>query len=372
MSETDVIRRASVAREIALWVGAVLGGFCLLVSVVAVAVGITPLVFRSGSMEPQIPTGALGVAVRTDAADLRSGDVVSVIWSSGSRVTHRLVSKEGLGNGVFALTTKGDANADVDLEVVPASSVDRLIWSVPGAGYVVEEVSKPVWVFAAGILAGALIVIAFRTPAARGVRRGGSGRRVAARRDPVDDLEPALAEPLAAPAPSTPSVPSPDAPRPIAHRARRRGPLVVSLSLVLVLGAMGAVAPPTGTLAAFRVDRTGEATFTTTMLGTPAVTTCARRGLTSNIDVAWNAPTSGLTPTGYRMEVTKRTVLGGTVSPVTTNASTRTAAFTVNLLDIGAYDIRIFATYATNWRSQTPGAATGNVITGAVFTCSIP
>ena len=50
------------AREVLLTSGAVIGALCILLPLGALVFGVTPLVFRSGSMSPAIETGALGLA----------------------------------------------------------------------------------------------------------------------------------------------------------------------------------------------------------------------------------------------------------------------------------------------------------------------
>ena len=100
-------------REILLTVGAVLGAVCLLLGVVAVTAGVHLLVFRSGSMSPTIDTGDLALTRTVDATELRVDDVVSVIDSSGNRVTHRLVNVAEQGDQ-RQLTLRGDANEQSD------------------------------------------------------------------------------------------------------------------------------------------------------------------------------------------------------------------------------------------------------------------
>ena len=76
MNQSMTPRRSR--RELALNVGAVAGTVCILATLASVFFGITPLVLRSGSMAPQISTGALALARTVPAADLRFGDIVSV------------------------------------------------------------------------------------------------------------------------------------------------------------------------------------------------------------------------------------------------------------------------------------------------------
>ncbi|MDP8016394.1 signal peptidase I [Rhodococcus hoagii] len=155
--------------NVALNVGAVLGVVCVLATVVSLIFGIKPLIFRSGSMSPEIPTGALALSRETPAADLRAGDVVSVNNEQGTRITHRIdeiLSQEG---DSAVLILKGDANAEPDPSPYAVTDVDRLFFSVQGLGYVVSWLSSSVAVFLGGVLAGGLLMLAFG-PAAQ-VRR---------------------------------------------------------------------------------------------------------------------------------------------------------------------------------------------------------
>ncbi len=104
--------RQALGREVLLDVGAVLGLLCILAALAHTFLGVSLLAFRSGSMAPAIETGALALAVERPVADLRPGDVVSVVDPDGVRVTHRLV--EATSDG---LLLKGDANPAPDGEL---------------------------------------------------------------------------------------------------------------------------------------------------------------------------------------------------------------------------------------------------------------
>jgi signal peptidase I len=130
-------------REILLTVGAVLGAVCLLLGAVAVTAGVHLLVFRSGSMSPTIDTGDLALTRTVAASELRVDDVVSVIDSSGNRVTHRLVNTAEQGDQ-RQLTLRGDANEQPDAEVYTVTEAQRVVLVVPKAGYVVAWTTGPV------------------------------------------------------------------------------------------------------------------------------------------------------------------------------------------------------------------------------------
>ncbi|QBJ97347.1 signal peptidase I [Rhodococcus sp. ABRD24] len=151
----------SRGRDIALNVGAIAGLICVLAAVASFLFGIKPLIFRSGSMAPDIPTGALALSKTTQAADLQVGDVVSVENQQGTRITHRvdeIVSSDGTSS---VLILKGDANQDADLTPYTVTEADRVFFSVPGLGYVVSWLSSPAAIFLGGALVGGVMVLAF-------------------------------------------------------------------------------------------------------------------------------------------------------------------------------------------------------------------
>ncbi|MDO9396698.1 MAG: signal peptidase I, partial [Herbiconiux sp.] len=139
--------------------------------------GFTFLVFRSGSMGPDIPTGSLALARTTDAADLRSGDVVSVLAANGERVTHRLVTSTLRGDEA-SLVLQGDANGTPDDEIYQVTEAEVEIASVPFAGYVVAVLLSPAGLLAAGCLSLMLLLMGFG-PSDRGdppSTTGGGGK----------------------------------------------------------------------------------------------------------------------------------------------------------------------------------------------------
>jgi signal peptidase I len=135
--------------------------------------GITPLVFSSGSMAPEIATGDLGFARSVPADDLRRGDVVSVAGESGVRVTHRIVAVDRTGNRSL-LTLQGDANASPDTGTYAVTKADRVFTHVPKAGYVVSAVASPTGLFVGGLLVAMALLAAFGPGSAR--PRGGRRR----------------------------------------------------------------------------------------------------------------------------------------------------------------------------------------------------
>lgn len=85
----------------------------------------------SGSMEPAIPVGSVIYVARTEPADIQEGDVIAFL-SGGSIVTHRVMSNR-ITEGEFV--TKGDANAEEDMNTVPYSNlIGRVEKHFPGIG----------------------------------------------------------------------------------------------------------------------------------------------------------------------------------------------------------------------------------------------
>ncbi len=152
--------RLNPIHNAALSVGAVLGSLCLIVALAGVIFGIKPLMFKSGSMEPVIPTGALALSIPVNAAQIHVGDIVSTENSAGTRITHRVTAVTP-ADGYAQLTLKGDANDVVDAEIYPITTVDRVFWSVPVLGYAVAWLTSPVALFLGGLLTAYLLYLAF-------------------------------------------------------------------------------------------------------------------------------------------------------------------------------------------------------------------
>lgn len=147
--------------SVLLNLGAGAGLICILAAIASVGFGIKPLVFRSGSMEPAISTGALGLAKTVNASQLAPRDIVSVRNAQGVRVTHRVETIERSGYSAV-LTLKGDANENADAEPYTVTEADRVFFDVPGVGYLITWLSGPIAIFLGGVLAGVLLMIAFR------------------------------------------------------------------------------------------------------------------------------------------------------------------------------------------------------------------
>ena len=143
---------AAVLAEVALTLGSLLGVAVAGLTVTATKAGLRPLVVRSGSMEPTIPTGAMVLVKKVGAADVRVGDIVAVERSDHTRVTHRVIAVAHRGD-VAELTLKGDANEDPDPVPVTVHHADRLAWQAPMVGKAVAWLATAQGGFAMGCLA---------------------------------------------------------------------------------------------------------------------------------------------------------------------------------------------------------------------------
>ena len=158
-----------------LTVGALLGALCIIIALAGAILDFRTLVFRSGSMSPEISTGALAFAKDTPANELAVGDVVSVLASNGTRITHRVQELTMSGQSA-QLTLKGDANSRPDAETYTVSSADRVVLDVPYIGYVIGYATSPIGIFVGGALAAGLLWLIFRPAGRSGGPRGRSRR----------------------------------------------------------------------------------------------------------------------------------------------------------------------------------------------------
>ncbi|MBY4101686.1 signal peptidase I, partial [Rhodococcus fascians] len=155
-------KRLRPIQEVALSVGAILGLLCVIASLSAVVFGVTPLVFRSGSMVPAIDTGALALAETVPAAELAVGDIVSVDLEDGTKITHRVADIVTVVGNSAELVLKGDANDVVDPETYVVAEAQRVFADVPYAGYFVSWLSTPLAWGTGALLSVSLLVVAWR------------------------------------------------------------------------------------------------------------------------------------------------------------------------------------------------------------------
>lgn len=148
---------ATTARAV-VTVAAVVGALCALLLVVALVLGIRPVVLRSGSMAPEMPTGALVLTVPVAAEQIAPGDVVTVQDPLVDRlVTHRVLTTEQV-DGRWQATLQGDANSAPDVAAYDVTDgARRAVWSTPGVGRAIMAVRSGPWLVVGAV---ALVVLA--------------------------------------------------------------------------------------------------------------------------------------------------------------------------------------------------------------------
>ncbi|MFA3896602.1 signal peptidase I [Rhodococcus qingshengii] len=149
-------------REVLLSLGALAGLVSIIIFIAGLAFGITPLIFRSGSMSPTIDTGALAFARTVPASEVLVGDIVSVSDSQGTRITHRVESIDQQGNNLAVAQLRGDANPIADPDPYVITEADRVFFSINRLGYVAVWLSGPSGLVLGAIAVGGLLYIAFR------------------------------------------------------------------------------------------------------------------------------------------------------------------------------------------------------------------
>lgn len=127
-------------------------------------IGLRPFAVLSGSMEPEYHVGALVYVQETDPASLQVGDVITFMQSEDIVVTHRIVEivPDEEDGTVLRFRTKGDGNDAEDGALVHHKNVlGRVVFTVPGLGYVSNYIQNPPGMYVAFGLAAALLVLVF-------------------------------------------------------------------------------------------------------------------------------------------------------------------------------------------------------------------
>ncbi|HWM16438.1 MAG TPA: signal peptidase I [Microbacterium sp.] len=154
---------ARLARDGVFGVAALAGVVALVWLGFSLATGATIIVFKTGSMSPQMPVGAAAIAVPVAASELEIGDVVTVQRDDASLpVTHRVVELR-LADRARAreVVLQGDANATPDLFPYVLERAPRVIAWAPGVGTTLEAAKSPPVMSVLTLIAAALCTWAF-------------------------------------------------------------------------------------------------------------------------------------------------------------------------------------------------------------------
>ncbi|MGY4721625.1 signal peptidase I [Naumannella huperziae] len=332
-------RARRLAASLVLWTGCAAGVVCLTWTLGVLLSGVTPLVFLSGSMSPAIRTGDLAFAETVPASELSVGDVVSVQTAEGVRVTHRVIETAPSGPaGEIALRLRGDANAAPDAEAYRVTEAERVIVSVPAAGYLLNAARQPLALLLGGALAAGAIAIGFS-------RRGPDGRGDREDDDHGDGDDH-----------------GDDAPGGARRRADDGLPRrAAALTAALIAAPAGALAgtAPLPTLAAFSdaaAARTG--TYSALRIAQPADLRCAVSGIIlTSVSVRWQHTDARY---DYLVRVTDGNGQAVQTTRVTGSGSVgSTLAVDVPSSRSGTYAVGVSSVLKTPAAWESPAATTG-------------
>jgi signal peptidase len=142
---------------------AVGGVVCIVLVLLSVLFRVSLIMFKTGSMDPTIPTGSVAVVREIRAEEIRIGDVVTVDRPGDLPVTHRVTTigeTEG-SPGARTITMKGDANASADPLPYTVHTVRLVLDSVPGLASVIVWFSHPLVLGGVTLAASGLVMWAF-------------------------------------------------------------------------------------------------------------------------------------------------------------------------------------------------------------------
>jgi signal peptidase len=121
-----------------------IGVAALVLFIIPSIAGYKPFIVQSGSMEPEIKTGAVAYNnTHAKLEEVKVGDVI-VFKTKDTHVTHRVIKINN--DGTF--TTKGDANETEDLAPVKFEQYKgKTAFTIPYLGYVLKYVQNKKAVF---------------------------------------------------------------------------------------------------------------------------------------------------------------------------------------------------------------------------------
>ena len=154
--------RRSVGSYIAGGIGNVLaaGGVVWVVLVIlAVSMNISLIMFKTGSMSPEIPAGSVAVVKEISADEIRVGDVITVDRDEGQLpVTHRVLEVYPQRPGEALVQMQGDANPNPDPGLYRVGNVRKVLFSVPELAKVIVWFGNP-WILGGITLLASLAVL---------------------------------------------------------------------------------------------------------------------------------------------------------------------------------------------------------------------
>lgn len=141
-----------------LWLVAGMGLLAIILVIAAYLFNTSVILFRTGSMEPTVPTGSAALVQEIPASEVEVGDILTVERPDQLPVTHRVISVEpGDTPQERVITMQGDANASPDANPYRITEGKVLRGSVPGMAKVIHQLGNP-YVLGGITLAAAILV----------------------------------------------------------------------------------------------------------------------------------------------------------------------------------------------------------------------
>lgn len=144
--------------ETLLWLAAAAGLVCMVLVILAYTLNISLIMFRTGSMEPTIPTGSVAVVQEVQATEVQVGDILTVDREGELPVTHRVTDvAEGSHAQERIIRMQGDANTTEDPHPYTITDARRVLFSVPGLAQPLNQMNNPYVL--GGITLGATVLV---------------------------------------------------------------------------------------------------------------------------------------------------------------------------------------------------------------------
>lgn len=130
--------------ETLLWLLAGAGLVAILLVIAAYTFNTSVILFRTGSMEPTVPTGSAALVREIPASEVEVGDILTVERPDRLPVTHRVVSVDpGETPQERVITMQGDANDSPDASPYAITEGKVMLGSAPGMASFINQLGNP-------------------------------------------------------------------------------------------------------------------------------------------------------------------------------------------------------------------------------------
>lgn len=139
---------------------ALAGAVSIILVVLGITLNVSIMMFRTGSMEPTIPTGSIAVVREIPATEMVEDDIITVNRGDDLLpVTHRVTEIQEVdeASGMVTFVMRGDANETDDPEPYTASVVQRTMFSMPGIAPAIQSLQNPL--ILGGLTLGATVLV---------------------------------------------------------------------------------------------------------------------------------------------------------------------------------------------------------------------